>query len=49
MYNIDPVNGWVEAFLMWASCFIDGSRNGLRDGSVYIPSLRLGGRKLPRY
>ena len=39
MYNIDPVNGWVEAFLMWGGwgygwiqgLFIDGwigYRNG---------------------
>ena len=38
MYNIDPVNGWVEAFLMWGGWdYINGSR----DGSVYIASLRL--------
>ena len=42
MYNIDPVNGWVEAFLMWGGWdYINGSRDGLRDGSVYIASLRL--------
>ena len=37
MYNIDPVNGWVEAFLMWGGCFIDGMGgfiDGLRDGHM---------------
>ena len=54
MYNIDPVNGWAEDFLMWGGWdYINGSRDGFidtsRNGIVYIPSLRLGGRKIPRY
>ena len=45
MYNIGESLGGLGLYIYAGVVYIDASSNG----SVYIPSLRLGGRKLPTY